>query len=128
MTIFFQFSGRQKRRLLRLVLLEGQLIVMKEYEDMQCANTIITVFGTLICYGIWIFTFYMGFAFYAVWKVQKSAWIITFISSEIIDLIFFEFGIEIFIGILYHFRTKNNSIRNFGEWLNRLRCYRTLYP
>ena len=29
MTIFFQFSGRQKRRLLRLVLQKGQLIVLE---------------------------------------------------------------------------------------------------
>ena len=55
MAIFFQFSLRQKRKLLKLVLGRGQLIVLKEYEDMLCVNLIITVFGAIICYAIWIF-------------------------------------------------------------------------
>ena len=106
----------------------GQLVILKAYEKLKSHNKCSNSIGFILCFIIWLICIYITFTFVAVWKVQKSAWMITFISSEIIDLIFFEFGIEIFIGILYHFRTKNNSIRNFGEWLNRLRCYRTLSP
>ena len=126
--IFFITSAYQRKRLFHLVMKGGQLVILKAYEKLKSHNKCSNSIGFILCFIIWLICIYITFTFVAVWKVQKSAWIITFISSEILDLIFFEFGIEIFIGILYHFRTKNNSIRNFGEWLNRLRCYRTLYP
>ena len=126
MTIFFQFSGRQKRRLLRLVLLEGQLIVMKEYEDMQCANTIITVFGALICYGIWIFTFYMSFAFYAVWKVQNKALIYSFFMTIGIDIVILDCFYELVLAIIYMQRKSSAFFRVIGEFLNRVRNHRCM--
>jgi len=126
MTIFFQFSGTQERRLLRLVLLEGQLIVMKEYEDMQCANTIITVFGALICYGIWIFTFYMSFAFYAVWKVQNKALIYSFFMTIGIDIVILDCFYELVLAIIYMQRKSSAFFRVIGEFLNRVRNHRCM--
>ena len=126
MTIFFQFSGRQKRRLLRLVLMEGQLIIMKEYEDMQCVNTIITVFGALICYGIWIFTFYMSFAFYSVWKVQHKALIYSFFITIGLDIVALDFLYEFILAIIYMQRKSSYVLRVIGEFLNRVRNHRCM--
>ena len=126
MAIFFQFSGRQKRRLLRLVLGSGQLIVMKEYEDMQLANTIITVFGSLICYGLWIFTFYMSFAFYAVWKVQNKALIYSFFITVGLDFVVLDCFYELFLAIIYMQRKSSLIFRVIGEFLNRVRNYRCM--
>ena len=126
MAIFFQFSGRQKRRLLRLVLHKGQLIVMKEYEDMLCVNAIFTVFGALICYGIWIFTFYMSFAFYSVWKVQRKAYIFSFFVTVGIDFVGLDLFYEVFLAVIYMMRQSFACFRILGEFLNRLRNYRCL--
>ena len=126
MAIFFQFSGRQKRRLLRLVLGEGQLIVMKEYEDMQLANTIITVLGSLICFGIWIFTFYMSFAFYSVWKVQNKALIYSFFMTIGIDIVGLDSFYELVLAIIYMQRKSSLVFRVVGEFLNRVRNYRCM--
>ena len=126
MAIFFQFSGRQKRRLLRLVLHKGQLIVMKEYEDMLCVNAIFTVFGALICYGIWVFTFYMSFAFYSVWKVQRKAYIFSFFVTVGIDFVGLDLFYELFLAVIYMMRKSFACFRVLGEFLNRLRNYRCL--
>ena len=126
MAIFFQFSGRQKRRLLRLVLHKGQLIVMKEYEDMLCINAIFTVFGTLICYGIWGFTFYMSFAFYSVWKVQRKAYVFSFFMTILIDFVGLDLFYELFLAIIYMQRQSSRLFRVLGEFLNRLRNHRCL--
>ena len=126
MAIFFQFSGRQKRRLLRLVLKKGQLIVMKEYEDMLCVNAIFTVFGALICYGIWAFTFYMSFAFYSVWKVQRRAYIYSFFMTVGIDFVVLDFIYELFLALIYMQRKSSLVFRVLGEFLNRLRNHRCM--
>ena len=126
MTIFFQFSGRQKRRLLRLVLQKGQLIVMKEYEDMLCANNIVTVFGALICYAIWGFTFYMSFAFYSVWKVQNKAYVYSFLMTVGIDVVGLDCFYELFLAIIYMQRKSSAVLRVVGEFLNRIRNHRCM--
>ena len=126
MAIFFQFSLKQKRKLLRLVLGRGQLIVLKEYEDMQCVNTIITVFGALICYGIWIFSFYMSFAFYSVWKVQNKAFVLSFIMTVALDFVGLDLFYELFLAIIYMQRKSTYCFRVLGEFLNRLRNHRCM--
>ena len=126
MALFFQFSGRQKRRLLKLVRFKGQLIVMKEYEDMQLANNILTVVGALICYGIWIFTFYMSFAFYSVWKVQNKAYVYSFFITVGLDFVGLELLYELFLAIIYMQRKSSKCLRVIGEFLNRLRNHRCL--
>ena len=126
MALFFQFSGRQKRRLLKLVRFRGQLIVMKEYEDMQCVNNILTVFGALVCYGIWINTFYMSFAFYSVWKVQNKAYAYSFFITVIIDFVVLDCFYELFLAIIYMQRKSSIELRVLGEFLNRVRNHRCM--
>jgi hypothetical protein len=126
MTIFFQVSNRQKRRLLKLVLMGGQLIVLKEYEDMQCVNAFIAFIGMLICYTLWAFSFYMSFTFYSVWKVQNKAFIISFIITVALDFFVLEFFYELFLAIIYMQRKSSSCLRKVGEFLNRVRNHRCM--
>ena len=126
MAFCFQFSGKQKRRLLKLVLLKGQLIIMKEYEDMQCANSIFTVFGTIICYVIWIFSFYISFAFCAVWKVQNKALIYSFFITVGLDFFILDCFYELILAVIYLQRRSSTFLRVVGEFLNRVRNHRCL--
>ena len=125
---FFITSVYQRRRLYQLVMKGGQLIIIKAYNKLRSENKCSSIIGFIICIIIWIICSYITFTFVAVWKIQKNAWIVTFILSLFIDLLFGELGVEIFIGILFYFRKKANWIRDYGEWLHRLRCYRTLWP
>ena len=125
-TIFFQVSGRQKRRLLKLVLLKGQLIVLKEYEDMQCINTFVTFIGFLISLSIWAFSFYMSFTFYSVWKVQNKAFIYSFIMTIGLDFLVLEFIYELFLSIIYMQRKSSGFLRRIGEFLNSVRNHRCM--
>ncbi len=126
--VFFITSVYQRRRLYQLVMKGGQLIIIKAFNKLKSQNKCSTTIGFIICIIIWIICGYIVFTFVAVWQIQRSAWILTFILSLFIDLLFGELGIEIIIGILFGFRKKANWIRDYGEWLHRLRCYRTLYP
>ena len=99
---------------------------MKEYEDMQLANNILTVVGALICYGIWIFTFYMSFAFYSVWKVQNKAYVYSFFITVGLDFVGLELLYELFLAIIYMQRKSSKCLRVIGEFLNRLRNHRCL--
>ena len=125
-TIFFQVSNKQRRRLLKLVLMSGQLIVLKEYEDMQCVNTIITFIGMIIGYAIWAFSFYMSFTFYSVWKVQNKAFIYSFIITIALDFLVLEFIYELFLAIIYMQRKSSALLRRIGEFLNRVRNHRCM--
>ena len=128
MVFFFITSTYQRRRLFHFVINGGQLVVIKAFEKIMRSNAIWTTIGMIICLIFWIGNFYISVAFTAVWSVQKDAWLITFIISMIFDLIIFELLIEVIIGAFYSFRAKRECLRGFGEWLNRVRCYRTLWP
>ena len=125
-TIFFQVSLRQKRKLLKLVLMSGQLIVLKEYEDMQCINGFVTFIGMIISLAIWAFSFYMSFTFYSVWKVQNKAFIYSFLITIAIDFLILEFIYELFLAIIYMQRKSSALLRRVGEFLNRIRNHRCM--
>jgi hypothetical protein len=125
-TIFFQVSLRQKRKLLKLVLMSGQLIVLKEYEDMQCINGFVTFIGMIISLAIWAFSFYMSFTFYSVWKVQNKAFIYSFLITIAIDFLILEFIYELFLAIIYMQRKSSGLLRRVGEFLNRIRNHRSM--
>ena len=125
-TIFFQVSLRQKRKLLKLVLMSGQLIVLKEYEDMQCINGFVTFIGMIISLAIWAFSFYMSFTFYSVWKVQNKAFIYSFLITIAIDFLILEFIYELFLAIIYMQRKSSALLRRVGEFLNRIRNHRSM--
>jgi hypothetical protein len=99
---------------------------MKEYEDMQIPNTIITVFGYLICYGLWIFDFYMSYAFYAVWKVQNKALIYSFFIAVGLDFVILDCFYELFSVVIYVQRKSLLIFRVIGEFLQRVRNYRCM--
>ena len=124
--IFLQVSDKQKRRLLKIILLKGQLIVLKEYEDMQCINTFITVIGLSIGLVIWGFSFYMSFTFYSVWKVQNRAFIDSFFITIVIDFFVLEFIYELFLSIIYTQRKSSELFKRLGEFLNRVRNHRCM--
>ena len=128
LAVFFQFSRNQRRRLFKLVISGGQLIILKEWEEMVCNNTFYTVIGLFIHYGIWAFAFYISISFVAVWKVQAKAYLISMICCGIMDFIVFEIIVEFIISLVYLGRKNNEFLRKIGEFLNRARNYRCLWP
>ena len=105
-----------------------QLIIMKAWAKLEKIMRCSTFFGMIIVIIIWAANIYITLIFTAVWKVQRSAFIVVFIISLFIDLVIGEIGIELIIAFLYSFRKDSTILRNLGESLNRLRCYRTLWP
>ena len=124
----FITSTYQRTRMFHLVMNGRQLHIIKAWNRMKKTNLIKTIIGVIFCLIIWIFNFYITFGFLVVWKNQRSAWITIFILSEILDLIFCEFIIEIIVGLFFHKRKSNMCLRDFGEWINRFRGYRCIYP
>ena len=126
--IFFYVTYKQRKRLYQLVVSGGQLIVLKEWEDMICHNGFYTTIGVIINFGIWGFAFYISISFVAVWSYQASAWLITWIVSFFMDFILFEFLVELIIGLIYIKRKNSSCPRVVAEFLNRARNYRCLWP
>ena len=50
------------------------------------------------------------------------------ISGAAFDFLIFEFALEFFISIIYLGRKNNEVFRRIGEFLNRARNYRCLWP
>ena len=126
--IFFYVTYKQRKRLYQLVVSGGQLIVLKEWEDMICHNAFYTTIGVMINFGIWGFAFYISISFVAVWSYQASAWLITWIVSFFMDFILFEFLVELIIGLIYIKRKNSSCLRVVAEFLNSARNYRCLWP
>ena len=124
----FITSTYQRTRMFHLVMKGRQLHIIKAWNRLKKTNVIKTIFGVIFCLILWVVNFYITFGFLAVWKNQRNAWIIIFILSEIIDLVFCEIIMEIIVGLFFYKRKSYMSVRDFGEWLNRFRGYRTLYP
>ena len=127
-SFFFITSVYQRKRLFQLVMKGGQLVVIKAYNKVKKQNFTSNIIGLIICFIVWIICYYITFTFVAVWQFQRKGWIVILILSEFIDLVIGELGVEVFIGFLYHYRKDSNCMRDCGEWFNRLRCYRTLFP
>lgn len=102
--------------------------MIKGFEKIQRNNNCWTAIGICICLLFWEANFYVSIAFTAVWSVQSTAWLITFILCLFFELAIFEPLIEVIIGGFFKLRKKTECVSNFGEWLNRVRCYRTLWP
>ena len=124
----FETSTYQRKRLYRLVLMGEKLTVMKAWERLKRTMNFSILFGIIIAIIIWSANLYITLIFTAVWKVQRSAWIVCFVLAVIIDLVFGELLIEGFCAFLFSKRVKYNCMKTLGESLNRLRCYRTLWP
>ena len=128
LAFFFQFSRKQRYKLLNLVNEGKQLAILKEWEEITCQNSGFTVIGLFIHYFIWGLSFYISIAFVAVWSVQSSAYVIAIISAFAFDFIIFEITAELIIALLYLGREHNVILRIIAEFLNRCRNYRCLWP
>ena len=124
----FYTSLKDRIKLFKNVINGKQLYILKLWDKIQRKNCIYTFIGVILCIPLWIISFYISFAFLIIWIEQKSTWIIVFLISEFLDLLVFEFIIELFIGFLYSKRRDNETLKIYGEKINRLRNYRTLFP
>ncbi len=124
----FYTSLKDRTKLFKAVINGSQLYILKLWNIIQRKNCIYTFIGVILCIPLWIISFYISFAFLIIWIEQKNTWIIIFIISELLDLLVFELIIELMIGYLYSKRRESEKLKIFGEKINRLRNYRTLFP
>ena len=124
----FITSTYQRTRMFHLVMNGRQLHIIKAWNRLKKINLIKTIIGIIFCLIIWIINFFITFGFLAVWKNQRNAWITIFILSEFLDLVLCEIIMEIIVGLFFHKRKSYMCIRDFGEWINRFRGYRSMYP
>ena len=124
----FTASTYQRKRLYRLVMLGEKLIVDKAWRRLKKSRKFDFFFGFIIAMFFWFSNFYITLIFTAVWSVQRSAWVACFILTLFFDLIIGEFLIEGICAYCYSKRVISDSYKKLGESLNRLRCYRTLWP
>ena len=124
--IFFEFQYNSARRLFKLVLFNGQLIVMREWGEISSEQRIKAFFGVIICVIIWIISLYVSLGFTAVWKEQKFDFLISLLFGFVLNFFIMELIVEGIIALVYKGRKKYNCIKHFGFLLNRLRNYRCL--
>ena len=126
LAIFFEFPYDSARRLFKLVLFNGQLIVMREWGEIVSVQKIKAFFGVIFCMIIWLISLYISLGFTAVWKEQKFDLLIGLLFGIVLNFFIFELIVEGIIAIVYKGRKKYNCIKKFGFLLNRLRNYRCL--
>ena len=124
----FGTSTYQRKRLFRLVMLGESLIVDKAWERLKRTMNFSFFFGLIIALVFWSANCYITLIFTAVWGVQRSAWIVCFILALFLDLVVGELLIEGICAFSFSKRVNSDFFNRFGESLNRLRCYRTLWP
>ena len=126
--LFFVFPQELARRLYKLVLFNGQLIVLKEWDDIVSSQGKKAFWGVIICIIFWTGSLYVGLGFTAVWSDQKWEFLICFGFAFIFNFFIFELIVEAFICIFYYVRKKSLNLKKFGLELNRLRNNRCLAP
>ena len=126
--LFFQFPQDLARRLYKLVLFNGQLIVLREWDEISHKQGMRAIPGVIFCVIFWIISLYIGLGFTAVWHDQKFEFLITFGFAFVLNFFVMEIIVEGIIAIFYIGRKKYNCIKRFGAELNRLRNFRCLSP
>jgi hypothetical protein len=86
-----------------------QLGILKKWEDIKSINLVKTLFGIALNIVYWLVCFYFTFIFVAVWKIQAYTWLVSFISSLVIEFVGAELLVEFFLCLLYSLR-RNYSI------------------
>ena len=124
----FSASTYQRKRLYRLVMLGEKLIVDKAWERLKKSRKCSFFFGFIIAMAFWFTNFYITLIFTAVWNFQRSTWIACFVLTLFFDLFIGECLIEGFCAYCFSKRVISDFYKKLGESLNRLRCYRTLWP
>ena len=128
LAFLFRFPEEKERRLLLLVKSSGDLVIIKEWDHISYIQGFKALIGYIICFAIWVISFYVNFGFTVVWKVQNGAFIFCFCFCIVFDLLIFELVIEAIIGIFYDKRRGHGTMRVIGEFMNRARNYRCLSP
>ena len=128
LAFFFVFPYKKIRRLLYLVKGDGHLIVLKEWEQMSYIQGYKALVGYIICFIIWIISFYVTFGFTVVWKYQNPAFYICLILSFLLDFLILELIMEGLNAIFFMERREVKWMRFVGEFMNRLRDYRCMSP
>ena len=122
----FHFPKDTANRLYKLVLFNGQLIVLKEWEEISFAQGIKAIPGIIFCVIFWLISLYVGLGFTAVWNDQNFEFLISFAFAFVLNFFIMELIVEGIIAIFYIGRKKYNCTKKFGYFLNRLRNYRCL--
>ena len=125
---FFSISFFERKKLYRYAEHGESLYVFKVYTNLVRKMKLKNIFAYIIIGIFWIINFYITLGFTAVWKVQRTAFIVCFFITIAMDLIAGEILIEGICAIFFIGRKKYNLLRNIGELINRYRSYRTLYP
>ena len=128
LAFFFVFPSIKIRRLLYMVKESGNLVILKEWEKMSFSQGCKALIGYIICFIIWIISFYVTFGFTVVWKYQNGAFYICLILCFIFDFILFEVIIEGIVALFFYKRREIKWMRFVGEFLNRLGDYRCMSP
>ena len=125
---FYSMSFYDKKRMFRYAEHGESLYVYKVWGNLTKKMKVKNVFSFIIVAIFWIINFYVTLGFTAVWKVQRTTFIVCFFMTIALDLIVGEILIEAICAFLFIKRKKYNLVRNIGELFNRYRNYRTLYP
>ena len=128
LAFFFFFPPIKFRRLLYLVKENGNLIILKEWNEMSLTQGYKAFFGYALCFIIWGISYYVTFGFTVVWKYQNSAFYLCLIICFILEFLLFELVVELLIALFFEKRRIYNWMRTIGEFLNRIRNYRCLSP
>jgi hypothetical protein len=126
--LFFQFPQDLARRLYKLVLFNGQLIVLREWDEIAHKQGLRAIPGIIFCVIFWIISLYIVLGFTAVWHDQKFEFLVSFGFAFVLNFFVMEIIVEGIIAIFYIGRKKYNCIKRFGAELNRLRNFRCLSP
>ena len=128
LAFFFYFSPVKFRRLLHLVKENGDLIILKEWNEMSLIQGYKAFIGYILCMIIWGVSYYVTFGFTVVWKYQNSAFYLCLILCFSFEFLIFELITEALNALCFAERRNNNFLRILGEFLNRMRNYRCMSP
>ena len=125
---FYIVSFFQRKKLYRCAEKRENLYLYKVWGDLSKKMIIKTIFSFIVIIIIWVLNFYITLGFTAVWKVQRTTFIVCCFITILLDLVVGEILVEGICAFFFSKRKKYNLMRNIGELINRYRNYRTLYP
>jgi hypothetical protein len=101
--LFWVFPYMRKR-LYKLVTTGGQLIILKEWSDMNTKNIFYTILAMTLHISFWGGSWYVAITFCAVWKDYAMTWLWGWIICLVMEVFIFEIFIEWFISWFYYCR------------------------
>ena len=125
---FYSMSFYDRKKMFRYAEHGENLYVFKVWSNLTRKMRVKNIFSFFVVAIFWIINFYVTLGFTAVWKVQRITFIVCFFMTIVLDLLVGEIVMEGILAFLFIKRKKYNLVRNIGEFLNRYRNYRTLYP